>query len=76
MNLCSLPFKNPQKKQQQQKNKQKKQQKNNQVENKKVPSTVFAKTAGLSDKISIFLFCPVEKFSFSDKCPVISCKTR
>ena len=37
---------------------------------------VFAKTAGLSDKTGKFSFCPAEKFSLSDKFPVISVKTR
>ena len=38
--------------------------------------TVFAKTAGLSDKTGKFSICPAENFSLSDKCPVISGKKR
>ena len=40
------------------------------------PITVFAKTAGLSDKTGKFSICPAENFSLSDKCPVISGKKR
>ena len=36
--------------------------------------TVFAKTAGLSDKTGKFSFCPAENFTLSDKCPVILAK--
>ena len=32
--------------------------------------SVFAKSAGLSDKTGIFLVCPAKRFSLSDKCPV------
>ena len=39
-------------------------------------NSVFAKTAGLSDKTSKFSFCPAENFSLSDKCPVILVKKR
>ena len=36
--------------------------------------SVFAKSAGLSDKTGIFSFCPAETFNLSDKCPVILSK--
>ena len=38
--------------------------------------SVFAKTAGLSDKTGKFSFCPAENFSLSDKCPVILAKKK
>ena len=41
-----------------------------------LPTPVFTKTAGLSDKTGKFSFCPAENFSLSDKCPVISGKKR
>ena len=39
-------------------------------------NAVYAKTAGLSDKTGIFLFCLAENFSPSHKCPATLCKSQ